>query len=268
MDAPVITLLTDFREADGYVAQMKGVILGINPAARLVDVSHAVPPQDVRRGAILLHQVWQAFAPGTIHVAIIDPGVGSARLPIGAELGGQRFILPDNGLLSLVAAEAAPDRVHALTESWFRRQPTSTTFHGRDIFAPAAAHWSLGRDLAEFGPPLAQPPGVLPFRQPQRTPNEIRGEVAWVDAFGNLITNIPEALLAGEDWARLVVEIGGEAIRGVGRYYAERPPGSLLALVGSMGDLEIAVNGGNAAATLRAQAGTEVRVRRSTGAAG
>lgn len=270
MNLPLITLLTDFGETDGYVAQLQGVILGINPQARIVSISHAVPPQDVRRGAQLLSEVVDAFPVGTIHVAIVDPGVGSDRRIVGVEMGGQRFVAPDNGLLGDVASRYRPDRIHELTDARFRRHPTSSTFHGRDIMAPAAAHWSRGIDLAKFGPERGE---LVMLPSDSKEPIVLRGpddpgsaraplvgQVDWVDRFGNLITNIvcPEPPQAR--WESLQIELGGRCIVGIDPYYSAQPPGSLMALVGSSGRLEVAINGGNAASELKLRRGAVVRV--------
>src|SRR5262245_4598333 len=150
----LVTLTTDFGTCDSYVAQMKGVILGIAPQARLVDVTHAIPPQDVARGAHVLEEIAGAFPPDTIHLAVVDPGVGSDRVLLAAEAAGQRFLAPNNGLLSLVFDRWPPSRIHRLAVARFWRRSVAPTFHGRDILAPVAAHWSLGTDPAAFGPPL------------------------------------------------------------------------------------------------------------------
>lgn len=269
MHRPIITLTTDFGLSGSYVAQMKGVILSINPRVHLVDVTHAVPPQDVRTAAVLLDQTIDAFPEGTIHLVVVDPGVGTDRPMIGAELAGHRFVAPDNGVLSLIAERYELRRCVLLTEGTFWRHPVSNTFHGRDVMGPVAAHWSLGRDLAEFGEPPGAPLVTLPMRQPQRMADGIEGEIIYVDSFGNLITNIDERLLEQmlpvEPAARnqVIVEAGSHRIEGIVRSYAERPAGALLALVGSSGRLEIAVNQGNAAELLQypAAAGDRLPVR-------
>lgn len=259
----MITLLTDFGTDDGYVAQMKGVILGIAPGVAIVDVTHVVPPQDIRRAALLLDEVVDAFPPGTVHVVVVDPAVGSARALVGVEAAGQRFLAPDNGVLTCVLARYPAQRIHRLTAERFRRTPVSSTFHGRDVFAPAAAYLSSGTDLSEFGPPVAATDLVsLPIPRPRHAGRTWTGEVIAVDRFGNLITNLTAAEIgdaAGQpDPAQ--VTIGAATIQGVSRYYAERGPGELLALLGSSGRLEVAVNGGSAAELLGLGVGASVLV--------
>jgi S-adenosylmethionine hydrolase len=256
----MITLTTDFGTTDSYVAQMKGIILGINPQVEIVDVTHTVPPQDIARGGVIIDEIARVFPAGTIHVAVVDPGVGSQRGIIGVEAAAQRFLAPDNGLLGAVLAQAAPERIHCVTREQFWRVPVSATFHARDIFAPVAAHWSLGVDLAEFGPAIDAAALVrLAAVEPRQLGAALVGRVEAVDSFGNLITNINQSQLAAERGS-LCVLIAGRRIAGVSRCYSDCPPGTLLALIGSSGRLEIAVNSGSAAKLLSAGAGTEVRV--------
>lgn len=262
MHRPIITLTTDFGTRDSYVAQMKGVILGINPQVQLVDVTHDILPQDVRQAALVLDEAIDAFPAQTIHLVVVDPGVGTDRRIVGAELGGYRFVAPDNGVLSPVARRHAPRRCVQLTESRFWRQPVSNTFHGRDVMGPVAAHWSLGVDLAEFGPALEEPLIELPVPLPRRIPDGVEGEVIRVDSFGNLITNIEQGMLPDEPAARnrAIVEVGSHRIAGIALSYAEHSVGALLAVVGSSGRLEIAVNQGSAADVVGLRAGTCVRL--------
>lgn len=261
MSRPLITLTTDFGTSDSYVAQMKGVILGINPEAQVVDISHAVPPQDVRRGALLLDRSIAAFPPGTLHVGVVDPGVGSARSLVGVEMAGQRFLAPDNGLLSAVIRHFPPERAHRLEAPEYWRHPVSETFHGRDVLAPVAAHWSRGTDLDAFGPAVPwQALVMLPLREARRHGRSVVGEIDDIDAFGNLITNIDVSLLPRDCHDACVVELGRTRIDRISHFYGEQPAGTLLALFGSSGRLEIAVNLGNAAEELGLGAGTPVRV--------
>src|SRR5215213_2539522 len=172
----IITLTTDFGEGSPYVAAMKGVILSLNPSARLVDITHTIPPQNIRRGAMVLDEVTPLFPAGTLHVAVVDPGVGTARAIVYAEVGDQRYIGPDNGLFSRLAERHAPTKIRAITEErWFRR-PVAPTFHGRDIMAPAAAHLSLGVDPDSLGPPLA---ALATLDRPgaRKVANRIEGQV-------------------------------------------------------------------------------------------
>jgi S-adenosylmethionine hydrolase len=261
---PIITLTTDFGVCDSYVAQMKGVILSIHPDVHIVDVTHAIPPQDVGRAATVLAEVAEVFPAGTVHVAVIDPGVGSERALLAAEAAGQRFLAPDNGLFTPLFRRFPPTRVHRLSEDRYWRKPVSATFHGRDILAPVAAHWSRGADLADFGPPCdVSALVVLPVAEPRRVGLTLIGRVEAVDAFGNLITNIREADLPAGDHDTFGISLGGQRIAGICRCYTDRPPGSLLALCGSSGRLEIAVNRGNAALKIGAAAGAEIRIEQS-----
>lgn len=264
MPQTIITLTTDFGQADSYVAQMKGVMLGINPVLQLVDISHAVPPQNRARAASVLNEAVDAFPPGSIHVVVVDPGVGTDRRLLGVEAGGQRFVAPDNGVLSTVARRLGIERAVELTEQKYWRQPVSETFHGRDVMAPVAAHWSLEIDLAQFGQVLEGDLIGLPTREPTRHDGGIVGEIVWSDAFGNLITNIDRSLIPEDTRAKLTVQAGSCRIHGISRCYGEQTQGALLALLGSHGRLEIAVNGGSASDHLGLKIGDEVRVRIGT----
>ncbi len=258
---PIITLTTDFGTIDSYVAQMKGVILAINPLAQIVDVTHHIPPQDVFRAASVVDEIAHVFPAGTIHVAVVDPGVGSSRAIVAAEAEEQRFIAPDNGLLGPVLARFPAKRVHRVSEESFWRRPVSATFHGRDIFAPVAAHWSRGTNLSQFGPSVEVTSLVsLPRPELRQEGAVLVGRIEAIDTFGNLITNIDRSQLAGRDDSSLTISVAGQTISSVDRCYADRPSGVILALVGSSGRLEIAVSGGNAAACLNAVKGMEVRV--------
>jgi S-adenosylmethionine hydrolase len=261
MSHSLITLLTDFGTADSYVAQMKGVILGIAPEATIVDITHAIPPGDIAQGAFVLERAADAFPPQTIHVAVVDPGVGSRRALVGVELLSQRFLAPDNGLLTDLLARGDPLRAHRLENDRYRRNPVAATFHGRDILAPAAARWSRGADLADFGPAVAPRELVrLTRTQPRRDGPAWIGEIVAIDRFGNLISNLSADALSRELNDETTVSIGTTVIRGICRYYSECPDGVLLALIGSTGRLEIAVNGGSAADRLHAKVGAEIRI--------
>jgi len=261
----LIAVTTDFGLEDAYVGVIKGVILGINPAATIVDLCHAIPPQDVRAAAFLLHTAWPYFPPGTIHVVVVDPGVGSQRRAIAVDVGAATFVAPDNGVLSYVLAEAAAKNTPAvhLTNRRYWLSKISATFHGRDIFAPVAAHLSLGVPLADLGEPL--PLGELvtfPLPRPARQSNGVWvGHVVHVDHFGNLVTDL-EAEAIGDAQA-VVIEVGGRRIVGLRRTYAEGSPGEPMALIGSSGRLEIAVPGGQAARGLKVQIGDQVRLYRT-----
>ncbi len=262
---PILTLTTDFGVGSPYVAAMKGVVLSINPAATLVDVTHGVPPQDVRHAAIVLDDVAERFPDGTIHVAVVDPGVGTDRALVLAEIGRQRFLAPDNGLLSRLAARTRPAKIVRLTEPEFWLPDVSATFHGRDILAPVAARLSLGLDPDRLGVPQVRL-AMLDWPVVRRRPDGIDGSVLWIDAFGNLITDITRAMLSGHPaWVQATVCCGEARVEGISRTYAEHPPGALVAVVGSSDRLELAVVGGNAAARLGAGVGDRVTLRWKTG---
>ncbi|MCH7656061.1 MAG: SAM-dependent chlorinase/fluorinase, partial [Chloroflexi bacterium] len=275
MARPIITLTTDFGVADVYVGAMKGVILGISPDAAIVDITHEVPPQDVRAGAYALDAAWDAFGPSTVHVAVVDPGVGTGRLPIAACGPGGTFVGPDNGLLSyLLAREGGPRpdaapfvpasvalpsawTAYHLTERAYWHEPVRSTFHGRDIFAPVAAHLSAGLAPSALGPRLTH---VTAFAVPVAVEKDGRTEgcVQHVDRYGNLVTNIPEALLSAAGGG-LTVDIGGREIAGLsGSFQGEA---ALVAVIGSGGWLEIAVPNGSAARELGVGIGDAVVVR-------
>jgi hypothetical protein len=246
---------------------MKGVILSISPAATLVDVTHRIPPQDCVAASAVLADAVGAFPAGTIHLVVVDPGVGTDRRAVAVETTGAgdvigpRFVAPDNGVLTGVLENFPVRRAVRLTERGFWRSEISHTFHGRDIFAPVAAHWSLGIDLDAFGPPLDSPLLALPADRPIVDGDKIRGRIVRTDSFGNLVTNIDASLLpeAGRD--RLIVELGTQRIKGISRFYGEKSTGELLALFGSSGRLEIAVCQGHAGEILAAWSGDPVTVR-------
>lgn len=257
----IITLTTDFGLGSPYVAAMKGVILSINPAARLVDIVHTVAPQNIRQGAVLLAEATTWFPAGTIHVAVIDPGVGTERRIVYAQIGDQQYLAPDNGLLSRLAAKMRPSRIIVLENAEHWLPSVSNTFHGRDIMAPVAAQLSLGMEPDRLGPSISRLV-ELDLPAPHVEPNRITGEVVWIDGFGNLITNITAAMLAAiSDHSRATIEITGRTIHGVDRTYGDRAAGTLMALVGSSGYLEVAIANGSAAKQLHADAGTQITVR-------
>ena len=258
-DRPIITLLTDFGTADAFVGVMKGVILGMAPQVHLVDLTHEVPPQAVAVAAFLLEAAWREFPPGTIHLVVVDPGVGSSRRALAAAGPHGRFVAPDNGVLSPIVQAGEVTALHALTRSEFFRQPVSRTFHGRDIFAPVAAHLANGVSLAALGPPVTDPVR-LDLPRPEPLPGDgAAGQVLHVDRFGNLITNLPQALFAPGRGVP-VVAVAGQRIRGLADSYGAVPAGQPGAIVGSTGTLEIFVPGGSAAAALGASRGAAVTV--------
>lgn len=258
--APIIALLTDFGLEDPYVGVLKAVILGIAPAARLIDLTHAVPPGAVAWGA---WQLWSArayFPRGTVFLAVVDPGVGSRRRAIAVEAQGQYFVGPDNGLLGWAAADSA--RIVALNRPDWHLPQVSRTFHGRDIFAPIAAHLAAGVAFDELGEAL---PALmrLDWPTPIQAPGGIRGEVLLWDRFGNLITSLRASELADLNPQALSIEIGGLTIEGLSGCYADVAPGEPLALIGSSGLLEISLRDGDARSRLGATVAQPVFVRAS-----
>ena len=252
----IITLTTDFGARDGFVGMMKGVILSINPHATIIDITHDIAPQNIEQGAFLFANAFKYFPPDAIHVVIVDPGVGSARRPIAAREGEMFFVAPDNGVLSLALGSSAS--VIHLDQPAYWLPRVSHTFHGRDIFAPIAAHLSLGVALESLGKPIADWVRLSHCTASWRAGNEIVGRVAHIDRFGNIITNIGAEMLAGIDYARIVVTLRGKTLTGVKSTYAMVAPGEPLLLLSSSGHLEIAVRNGNAAQVLGVQFGDEV----------
>jgi S-adenosylmethionine hydrolase len=263
MPRPIVTLTTDFGTTGSYVAQMKGVLLGVNPELTIVDITHKVPPQNIRAGAMILAEAAIRFPPQSIHVAVVDPGVGTKRNLIYASMADRHFLAPDNGLLSLLAREFPPVRIIKLANAEYWRSPVSATFHGRDILAPVAAHLSLGVAPDLFGTPL-DAVQMLDWPRAAFAHGNCSGEVMAIDAFGNVITNISVADLpqaAALQLERAEAQIAGHVIVGISRTYGEKEPGQLLALFGSSGYLEVAVNQGHAASVLSAQPGDPIAVR-------
>ena len=262
MPDPIITLTTDFGEDSPYVASMKGVILGINPAARLVDLSHQLPPQNLTHAAFFLATTVPCFSTEVLHVVVVDPGVGTERALLYVEVEGHHLLAPDNGCWTLLARQGSrPPRVLKLVEPRYWRQPVSATFHGRDILAPVAGHLSLGLDPQSLGP-VASEWVQLEFPVPALEPDRLAGEVIFVDHYGNLITNIPgdafHALAAGP----VRVAVGSQEVARRVRTYGEAEPGTFVALISSAGMLEIAVVQGNAARLMCARPGTPVVAER------
>jgi S-adenosylmethionine hydrolase len=254
----IITLTTDFGTGSVYQAAMKGVILSINPAATIVDITHDVPHTDVKKGAIVLDGATEWFPPGTIHVAVIDPGVGTHRAILYAKIGEHHYISPDNGLLSRLSTRTKPSKILSLTEAVFWLPEVSSTFHGRDIMAPVAAHLSLGLDPDLLGPPLKYP-AVLAWHEVKITPTRIEGEVLEIDSFGNLITNISADMLANRPTDhRVCVVFNIYETWGIYRTYGNQLSGTLCAVIGSNDRLELAIVGDNAGKRLGIQPGTPV----------
>ncbi len=274
MAGPIITLTTDFGASDPVVGAMKAVILGINPHATLVDITHEVPPQDISGGAFLFDTAFPYFSPNTIHVLVVDPGVGTERRPIFLQGPTGCFVAPDNGLLSYALARAGvflptseasssgsvsvPSgwKAYHLTNDQYWHNPVSNTFHGRDVFAPAAAYLSRGVQPERMGA-VIDTLRVFPILQPQKKHRYLTGCVLRVDHFGNLITNVPASSLA-DAHGSIIVEVGGQKLHGLADSYQDGTP--LLAILGSHGYLEISARSGNAAQALGLGVGAEVQV--------
>lgn len=276
--APVITLTTDFGTGDAYVASMKGVILTINTKAVIVDICHSIEPQNIHQAAFIISTAHHYFPQGTIHMVIVDPGVGSQRKAIILKTPSAYFLAPDNGVLSFILDElettpteptssdssnleqrkiGASIEAIAITNSKFCRQLISPTFHGRDIFASVAAHLSLGIPLSEFGENLAY---LYAFQIPRAyrdTKENLVGHILHIDNFGNLISNIRNSdLPSGE----AIIEIANKHIHGMSQFYSQRD--GLMAIIGSSGYLEISLKNGSASAYLGSKVGDEVKLRK------
>jgi S-adenosylmethionine hydrolase len=261
----IITLLTDFGLRDSYVGQLKGVLLSrATQPLQIVDISHEVPPQDIRAGGRLLREASVMYPPGTVHVAVVDPGVGTDRRIVAVELAGQRYVLPDNGLMSLLLDDFAVTAAHVVENTKLWRAEPSPTFHGRDIMAPVAVFLAEGGELTQVG---SQAVGLQRLKATVAVRLEGGGwllEVAGIDHFGNVLT-----ALGGEQWADwgavdwLSVELPGRALRlKVVRSYGAAAEGELVALIGSQGRLELAQVNGSAACTLGIGPGDQVKIRR------
>lgn len=269
MPTRIITLTTDFGTSDAYVGIMKGVILGINPHAQIVDITHDIPPQDVHEAAFLIHAAHRYFPKDTIHTLVVDPGVGSNRRAIACQTDNAFFVCPDNGVLNYLVGENSGLNALAVTAVTIEN-PTyllphvSNTFHGRDMFAPVAAHLSLGVPLADIGTPahnLVQ----LPMPTVHIADDTLTGQIIKVDSFGNLITNISEADFVAftETASAYTIQAGDVCLNRLNRAYAESDTGEPLAIIGSVGLLEIAVNCGSAAEHLRLKRGDAVIIRKN-----
>jgi len=261
----IITLTTDFGTSDAYVGVMKGVILEINPDVRIVDITHVVPPQDIHEAAFLIHSMYRYFPEGTIHIIVVDPGVGSDRRAIIYQTDGASFVCPDNGILTYLLQEIEncgeqPTRVVEIQNKDYFLPEVSQTFHGRDIFAPVAAHLSLAVPLVDIGPPV-QNLVRLPIPTLHVSDDKLTGQIVKIDRFGNAITNIPEDALPTRV-STYKIRIGQGLLTRINRAYAESEVGELLAIIGSFGMLEIAVNGGSAAERLGLKRGDSVVIRR------
>lgn len=267
----IITLTTDFGTSDHYVAAMKGVLLTVTPHATLVDITHAIRPQDVVHAAFVFRHAFPYFPEGTVHVVVVDPGVGTSRRLLAARYAGQTVLAPDNGILSMVHHDFPLEALHEVANRRWFIQDQSATFHGRDILAPVAGHLACGDPLEEVGPQTDHLE-ILNLADPGGEPGgPLRGFILHIDHFGNLVTNIRQSDVAGyraglKDAAsgrarEPLVFVGETGVGPLRRTYADVAEGELLALIGSADLLEIAVNSGSAAARLRALPGEAVFVQ-------
>jgi S-adenosyl-L-methionine hydrolase (adenosine-forming) len=257
---PVITLTTDFGLSDHFVGVMKGVIFGICPAAEVIDISHGVQPFDIVDGAFTIAQAYRYFPKKTIHVVVVDPGVGSARRPLLAEMAGQYFIAPDNGVLSIVFAREAPVRVRHITADKYFLHPVSRTFHGRDVFSPVAAHLAAGATPAQFGKRVEDYIRAS-FDKPAHTGKRSwTGTILKADHFGNLATNFHIDEFPSIQTHAFSLNAGLQKITRLALTFSECAPGELFAIVGSSGYLELASSEGSAAKALGCGAGSPVEL--------
>lgn len=254
----LVTFLSDFGTTDPYVGIVHGVILGIAPAARVIDLTHHVAPQDVAAGALLLRNAVDYFPPGTVHLAVVDPGVGGEREPIIAVTERAVLVGPDNGLLEPSARALGLREVRRIADDRVFLQPLSRTFHARDVFAPVAAHLAAGRTPQSFGPAIADLVAIADADL-RDDGAAVAGRIVHVDHFGNLISNIPAKGL-GVDAA---IDIGGRRLELTASSYCAVPQGQLLAVIGSWGTVEVACNGGSAAAVLRVGVGAPLVAHRA-----
>ena len=259
MPVPLITLTTDFGLSDHYVGTMKGVILSICPRSRIVDISHGVSAYEIPEGAFAIAQAYRYFPRGTVHVVVVDPGVGTSRRPILARAAGQYFIAPDNGVLSMIYAREK-HKVRAITNARYFLQPPSNTFHGRDIFSPVAAHVAGGVPAARFGK-LIDDYLRLDFDKPARTGRrQWMGAVLKIDRFGNMVTNFQVAEFPDLDQRAFEIAVGPRRVSVFARHYAETAAGEPFVIVGSSGYYEISVGQASAAKLLGCAAGAPLEL--------
>lgn len=257
----IISLTTDFGQLNGFVGVMKGVIWGIAPSSQIADITHEIPPQNIRLGAYALWRIVPFFPPGSVHIAVIDPGVGTQRRPIGLSIGDQYFIVPDNGLITPILEDGEslgqPIEIIHLNNPDYWLPEVSNTFHGRDIFAPTGAHLAHGAPLKAMGDPIKDPI-KLEFSRPIKTPQGWEAHITIIDVFGNLTTDLPvKAITNAKD---VTVRLKDNVIEGLVTSYGHRQAGELIALVDSENYLEISVVNGNAAQQTGAQIGDIVEV--------
>jgi len=268
---PIITLTTDFGTNDHFIGTMKGVILSIEPDAQIIDICHSVQAFDVLDGALTISQAYSYFPTGTIHMVVVDPGVGTARRPLIVSSDRHHFVAPDNGVLSLIYQREQRLSARHVTGEHYFLQPVSNTFHARDIFSPVAAYLAKGVDPEKFGEAVTD---FVRFSAPKpkaANENTLRGVVLKVDRFGNLITNITPQdapMLFGENPGTFKIVVGQREIREIKEAYALGAPGEVFGIMGSMGYLEVAANRGSAAQLLGVGKGTDVNIVLGEAAAG
>ena len=253
-----VTLITDFGTADGYVGELKGAILSRAPDARVVDVAHDLPPGDIEAAAWVLSRIWKRFPPGSVHLVVVDPGVGGSRRAVALRAADRWFVGPDNGIAARVLAESSSGEAWQLDPDRCAPGPISATFHGRDLFAPAAGRIAAGEQAEALGDPL--PPAslvALKIESPTRSRDCVRGHVAHIDRFGNLITDIPASWVS----PTALTELAGVELSGVRSSYTSVPSGQMVVVIGSAGTLEISVRDGSAAKRLSVGRGEPVSVR-------
>ena len=256
----IITLMTDFGTSDHYVGVMKGVILNINRQVEIVDITHAVPPQDIHGAAFLIDSAYRYFPTGTIHVIVVDPGVGSERRAVACQTETAYFVYPDNGILTHILQNEKHAHAVAVENPAYFLPQVSNTFHGRDIFAPVGAHLSRGVPIGELGNPVTQPV-QLTIPEPQVTEEAVIGHIIWIDSFGNLVTDVSREILESlERQNGVVIHAESAKIDHFNRSYAESEIGEVLAIIGSFNRLEISINQGNAAQVLGLQRGDTVTI--------
>lgn len=259
MSSRVITLTTDFGTSDYFAGAMKGVVVALAPAARLIDITHEIAPFNILEAALVISQAAPYFPKGTIHLVVVDPGVGSDRRALLAEAGGQFFVAPDNGVLSMVFARG-PHKVREISNAKLALKDVSRTFHGRDIFAPAAAHLARGVRPAQFGKVIQDYVRIDAMEPAETAPNAWRGTILKADRFGNLITNFHVDEFFAIKTNPFVVRVGGAQIRRLALTFSDTEPGELAVVVGSSGYLEIVANQASAAGELGCGAGAPVEL--------
>jgi S-adenosyl-L-methionine hydrolase (adenosine-forming) len=258
---PILTLTTDFGTKDGFVGTLKGVIWSICPTAQIADISHEISPQNILEAAFVLWRAYSFYPPGTVHVVVVDPGVGTPRRPIAVRLGTHTFVGPDNGLFTQIYGDAEKNswkvEIAHLTNKKYFLPEISRTFHGRDIFVPVAAHIANGVVLEDLGPMITNPVR-LSLPKPEKTSNGWLAHITVVDIFGNCTTDLPAAALLEHE--NITFHIRGQEVHGLVASYGHRQPGELVTLVDSENIIEIAVVNGNAADKLGVQIGDIVEV--------